>query len=106
MDSFDWKNYPDLTLQKNRHGKYEISLKLDDAALSGTQDQQTEMSEIISRYQIRKNIQNLNQDSYSQLKCDHVIDPDTDAIKALTDEMVLEALTEAIQNDASLTSAE
>jgi len=81
-------------------------LKLDDAALSGTQDQQTEMSEIISRYQIRKNIQKLNQDSYNQLKCDHHIDPKAEQIKALTDEMVLKALTEAIQNDTSLTNDE
>ena len=51
-------------------------------------------------------MQTINQDSYNQLKCDHHIDPNTEEIKALTDAMVLEALTGTIKNDTSLTNDE
>ena len=71
LNYFDWYKYSQQPIQKNSHNLYEIPLNLSDAALNGTDSYKDMMPVLLSRYQLRKNLDPLELDAYHYLLCDH-----------------------------------
>jgi hypothetical protein len=56
---YDWKKYDNVVLRKNSHDLQELVFDLSDATLKGTGDHLDKMTEVVSRFQIRLNEENL-----------------------------------------------